>query len=77
MGKKIFLNYPSEKIWLGRSVRTPTVRTPTSHKPVPHVRLFWRESVWPPASCEAETAKESKTESGLQWIGISANKFVL
>ena len=34
---------------------------------MPNVRLFWRESVWPPASCEAETTKESiktKTESG-------------
>ena len=38
-----------------------------SRKPMPNVRLFWRESVWLPASCEAETAKESiktKTESG-------------
>ena len=44
-----------------------TVRTPTTCKPMPNVRLFWRESVWPPASCEAETTKESiqtKTESG-------------
>ena len=32
---------------------------------MPNVRLFWRESVWPPASCEAETTKESiKTKSG-------------
>ena len=34
---------------------------------MPNVRLFWQESVWPPASCEAETTKESiktKTESG-------------
>ena len=34
---------------------------------MPNVRLFWRESLWPPASCEAETTKESiktKTESG-------------
>ena len=34
---------------------------------MPNVRLFWRESVWPPASCEADTTKESintKTESG-------------
>ena len=45
----------------------PTVRTPTSCKPMPNVRLFWQESVWPPASCEVETTKESiktKTESG-------------
>ena len=46
----------SEKIW--RSVRT-TVPTPTTCKPMPNVRLFWRESVWPPASCEADTTKES------------------
>ena len=32
---------------------------------MPNVRLFWRESVWPPASCEAETTKESvKTKTG-------------
>ena len=34
---------------------------------MPNVRLFWRKSVWTPASCEAETTKESiktKTESG-------------
>ena len=58
--------YPSEKIWLWRSVRT-TVLTPTTCKPMPNVWLFWRERVWPTASCEAETTKESvktKTESG-------------
>ena len=34
---------------------------------MPNVRLFWRESVWPLASCESETTKESiktKVESG-------------
>ena len=34
---------------------------------MPNVKLFWRESVWPPASCEADTTKESiktRTESG-------------
>ena len=44
-----------------------TVRAPTTCKPMPNVRLFWRESVWPPASCEADTTKESiktRTESG-------------
>ena len=44
-----------------------TVLTPTTCKPMSNVWLFWRESVWPPASCEAETTKESvktKTESG-------------
>ena len=24
---------------------------------MPNVKLFWRESVWPPASCEADTTK--------------------
>ena len=59
--------HESKKIWLWRSLRTPTVRTPSSCKPMLNVRLFWRESVWQPASCEAETTKESvktKTESG-------------
>ena len=37
----------------------PPVRTHTSCNSMPNVRLFWRESVWPPASCEAETTKES------------------
>ena len=37
----------------------PPVRTHTSCNSMPDVRLFWRESVWPPASCEAETTKES------------------
>ena len=44
-----------------------TVCTAATCKPMPNIRLFWRESVWPPASCEAETTKESiktKTESG-------------
>ena len=31
----------------------------TSCKRMPDVRLFWRESVWLPAYCEAETTKES------------------
>ena len=63
---KNFVSYPSEKIWLWPSLRA-TVRTPTACKPMPNVRLFWRESVWPPASCEADTTiKESiktRTES--------------
>ena len=29
-------------------------RAPTTCKPMPNVRLFWRESIWPPASCEAD-----------------------
>ena len=37
----------------------PPVRTHTSCNSMPNVRLCWRESVWPPASCEAETTKES------------------
>ena len=37
----------------------PPVRTHTSCNSMPNVRLFWRESVWPPASCEAETTEES------------------
>ena len=44
-----------------------TVRTPTTCKPMPNVRLFWQESLRPPACCEAEPTKESiktKTESG-------------
>ena len=42
-----------------------TVHTPTTCKPITNVRLFWQECVWSPASCEAETTKESiktKTE---------------
>ena len=44
----------------------PSVHT-SSCKPKLNVSLFWRESVRPPTSCEAETTKESiktKTESG-------------
>ena len=36
-------------------------------RPKCNPRLFWREIGWPPASCKAETTKESiktKTESG-------------
>ena len=58
--------FAKQKIWLWRSVRT-TVRAPTRCKSKPNVWFFWRESVWPPASCEADTTKESiktKTESG-------------
>ena len=40
------VTYESKKIWLWRSLRTPTVGTPTSCKPIPNVRLFcgrtWR-----------------------------------
>ena len=36
--------------------------SPTSCKPMPTVRLYWRERVWPPASCE-ETTKESSSET--------------
>ena len=44
----------------------PSVHT-SSCKPKVNVSLFWRESVRPPSSCEAETTTESiktKTESG-------------
>ena len=42
-----------------------TVHTPTTCTLITNVKLFWQESVWSPASCEAETTKESiktKTE---------------
>ena len=47
--------------------RTPTIRTPTTCKTMSNVTLLWQESVWPPASRNAKTTKESiktKTESG-------------
>ena len=66
------------KIWLLRSVRRPTVRTPTACKPMPNVRLFWRESVWPPESCKAEIIKESiKTKTGEENVSVSVLSKVL
>ena len=50
------------------------MRTSTSCKPMPNVRLFLRESVWPPASFEAETTKEStKTKAENVFVSVLSN----
>ena len=37
---------------------------------MPNVKLFWREGVWPPASCEAHTTKEVNKDEKCSCIRV-------
>ena len=62
MGKKDwkFMDCRTRKFGYDVAYAQTTVGILTTCKPMSNVRLLaWRERVWPPASCEAKTTRES------------------